>query len=217
LKPGNLLISNSGELKIGDFGAARTFGSPDRKYTAQCVTRHYRAPELLYGADLYGPGVDMWSIGCIFAELMLRVPYFAGDNEFDQLGKIFNALGTPTEEKWPGMKSLSKYVEYETCPETPFKALFSGATDDCIDLLSKMLKFDPNDRISASDALNHKYFSSDPPPTSKQQLMLPTKRAPKKPLQFDYMQAPDENKRKRSPGDDDLPMVKRKLNLDSPI
>lgn len=217
LKPGNLLISNKGDLKIGDFGGARNYGTPDRKFTPQSITRHYRAPELLYGSDLYGPSVDIWSIGCIFAELMLRVPYFAGDNELDQLGKIFSALGTPTEEKWPGMKSLPKYIEYETCIETPFKTLFSAASDDAIDLLSKFLKFDPSQRISASEALQHKYFTSEPLPTPKQNLVLPTKRSEKKPMQediMDYNPFQEDNKRKRDV--DDNRNVRRKLVLGSP-
>jgi len=96
LKPSNLLLSPSGLLKIADFGLARVYGSPNREMTATVVTIHYRAPELLFGAKEYGPAVDMWSVGCIFAELMMRVPFFAGNGEIDQLGKIFHALGTPT-------------------------------------------------------------------------------------------------------------------------
>ncbi len=100
-------------MKLADFGFARQFGSPNPRFTHQIVTRWYRAPELLFGATMYGPAVDMWagnapypmlltySVGCIFAEMMLRVPYFAGDNDLEQLSKIFAALGTPTEETWP--------------------------------------------------------------------------------------------------------------------
>lgn len=95
------MISSKGELKLADFGLAKLFGSPDRRYTPQCVTRWYRAPELLFGSEQYGPSVDIWAVGCIFAELMLRTPYFPGENDIDQLGKIFAALGTPTEEQWP--------------------------------------------------------------------------------------------------------------------
>ena len=104
LKPSNLLITSEGTLKIADFGLARFYASPppERQYTSQVVTRWYRAPELLDGARFYGPAIDMWSVGCIFAEMMLRVPYFAGESDIDQLGKIFAALGTPTEANWPG-------------------------------------------------------------------------------------------------------------------
>ncbi len=72
LKPDNLLLSDEGLIKFTDFGMARFFGTPDRKYTTGVVTGYYRAPEILYGACFYGPSVDMWSMGCIFAELMLR-------------------------------------------------------------------------------------------------------------------------------------------------
>ena len=96
-------------MKIGDFGLSRTYGSPNRKFTPRCVTRWYRAPELLYGSEYYGTGVDIWAIGCIFAELMLRTAYFPGEDDFDQLAKIFAGLGTPTEKKWPVKKKFKIY------------------------------------------------------------------------------------------------------------
>lgn len=89
LKPNNLLISSDGVLKIGDFGLAKFFGSPNRVNTHQVVTRWYRAPELLYGARLYATGIDMWAVGCILAELLLRVPFLPGESDLDQLTKIF--------------------------------------------------------------------------------------------------------------------------------
>lgn len=89
LKPNNLLISSEGVVKIGDFGLAKFYGSPNRINTHQVVTRWYRAPELLYGARLYGTGVDMWAIGCILGELLLRTPIFPGESDLDQLTKIF--------------------------------------------------------------------------------------------------------------------------------
>ncbi|XP_002741179.2 cyclin-dependent kinase 7-like [Saccoglossus kowalevskii] len=118
LKPNNLLINGQGILKLGDFGLAKYFGSPNRAYTHQVVTRWYRCPELLFGARIYGIGVDMWAIGCILAELLLRVPFLAGDSDLDQLSKIFQALGTPTEEQWPGMTALPDYVEFKKFPGT---------------------------------------------------------------------------------------------------
>lgn len=89
LKPNNLLVNRDGVLKIGDFGLAKFFGSPNRINTHQVVTRWYRSPELLYGARIYGTGVDMWAIGCILAELLLRLPFLPGDSDLDQLTKIF--------------------------------------------------------------------------------------------------------------------------------
>ncbi|RKP24823.1 kinase-like domain-containing protein, partial [Syncephalis pseudoplumigaleata] len=99
MKPNNLLLSSSGQLKIADFGLARDYADLNAagRMTSQVVTLWYRAPELLFGARDYASAVDMWSVGCIFAELMLRTPYLPGDSEMQQLDLIFKALGTPTE------------------------------------------------------------------------------------------------------------------------
>ena len=101
MKPGNLLVDGqTGYLKIADFGLARDFSFPSgASMTPRVVTRWYRAPELLYGARLYTGAVDIWAIGCIFAELMLRTPFLPGDSDLNQLTTIFRALGTPTD--WP--------------------------------------------------------------------------------------------------------------------
>lgn len=85
----------------GDFGLAKAFGSPSRIYTSQVVTRWYRAPELLYGASMYGPGVDIWAIGCILAELLLRCPFLPGESDLDQLSKITQVCGVPDDSVWP--------------------------------------------------------------------------------------------------------------------
>ena len=92
LKPNNLLVDSSGCLKLGDFGLAKYFGSPNRQYTHEVVTRWYRAPELLFGAKKYGTGVDIWAVGCILAELLLRIPFLAGETDLDQLAKIFQVV-----------------------------------------------------------------------------------------------------------------------------
>ena len=101
MKPNNFLLTHDGVLKIADFGLARDWGDAGRSMTSQVVTRWYRSPELLFGAKEYTYAVDIWAVGCIFAELMLRTPYVAGDSDLDQLTKIFHALGTPTETDWP--------------------------------------------------------------------------------------------------------------------
>lgn len=106
LKPQNILLSDSDELKIADFGLARAFGIPIRPYTKEVVTLWYRAPELLLGATEYSTPVDLWSVGCIFAEIISKRALFDGDSEQDQIRKIFRLMGTPNEETWPGVGSL---------------------------------------------------------------------------------------------------------------
>ncbi|XP_077227264.1 cyclin-dependent kinase G-2-like isoform X2 [Tasmannia lanceolata] len=106
LKTSNLLLNNRGELKICDFGLSRQYGSPLKPYTHLVVTLWYRAPELLLGAKQYSTAIDMWSLGCIMAELLTKEPLFSGKTEFDQLDKIFKTLGTPNEKIWPGFVKL---------------------------------------------------------------------------------------------------------------
>ncbi|EGG21753.1 p34-cdc2 protein [Cavenderia fasciculata] len=178
LKPNNLLIGGDGILKLADFGLARQYGSPNKVYSPQAVTIFYRAPELLFGSRSYGPSLDIWSVGCIFAELMLRTPYLPGTSEIDQLAKIFAALGTPNETIWPGVTSLPNYIKFTDFPATPFKQLFTAAGDDALDLLSKMLTFNPSARCSATEALNHPYFTNNPKPTNPRDLPRPNVRSP---------------------------------------
>ncbi|KAA8592314.1 hypothetical protein FQN60_017769 [Etheostoma spectabile] len=173
LKPNNLLLDGNGVLKLADFGLAKAFGSPNRVYTHQVVTRWYRSPELLFGARMYGVGVDMWAVGCILAELLLRIPFLAGDSDLDQLTKIFEALGTPTEETWPGMSSLPDYVSFKIFPGTPLEHIFSAAGDDLLELLQSFFTFNPLTRTTATQALTMRYFSNRPAPTPGPQLPRP--------------------------------------------
>ena len=108
LKTSNLLMTNRGRIKIADFGLARMFGDPLREMTSLVVTLWYRAPELLLGTKIYDTAVDMWSVGCIFAELLLKEPLFPGKNETDQLSRIIRLLGLPTESTWPGYTKFAK-------------------------------------------------------------------------------------------------------------
>uniref|UniRef100_A0A1B6EGF7 Protein kinase domain-containing protein n=1 Tax=Clastoptera arizonana TaxID=38151 RepID=A0A1B6EGF7_9HEMI len=159
LKPQNLLIDNHGIIKVADFGLGRAFGVPVRVYTHEVVTLWYRAPEVLLGSTRYSCPVDVWSIGCIFAEMASKLPLFQGDSEIDQLFRIFRILTTPTEDNWPGVTQLPDYKA--TFPNWTTNNLASSTKnidDKGLDLLQKMLIYDPNTRISARDALKHPYF-----------------------------------------------------------
>ncbi|AAF24839.1 putative protein-serine/threonine kinase CMGC-CDK-CDK7 family [Arabidopsis thaliana] len=173
MKPNNLLIGPNGQLKLADFGLARIFGSPGRKFTHQVFARWYRAPELLFGAKQYDGAVDVWAAGCIFAELLLRRPFLQGNSDIDQLSKIFAAFGTPKADQWPDMICLPDYVEYQFVPAPSLRSLLPTVSEDALDLLSKMFTYDPKSRISIQQALKHRYFTSAPSPTDPLKLPRP--------------------------------------------
>ncbi|KAI1810475.1 kinase-like domain-containing protein [Poronia punctata] len=159
LKPQNLLINRDGNLKLADFGLARAFGVPLRTYTHEVVTLWYRAPEILLGGRQYSTGVDMWSVGCIFAEMCTRKPLFPGDSEIDQIFKTFRLLGTPTEKDWPGVTSYPDFkASFPKWIRDMNQPLCSNLDDAGLDLLEQMLVYDPAGRISAKQACNHPYF-----------------------------------------------------------
>lgn len=170
IKPNNLLIKKDGTLKIADFGLTRRLSN---KMTVQAITRWYRAPEVLLGSGDYSLSADMWAVGCVFAELFLRVPLFASETDIGQLNLIFQALGVPSESEWPLMKNLPGYFEVKKIPTQPIDSLFTAATADAKDLLHKLLIYDPNKRITCLQALNHNYFISSPPATSIGSLPVP--------------------------------------------
>ncbi|WCJ38694.1 Protein kinase superfamily protein [Euphorbia peplus] len=176
LKTSNLLLNNRGELKICDFGLARQYGSPLKPYTHLVVTLWYRAPELLLGAKLYSTAIDMWSLGCIMAEMLSKEALFNGKTEVDQLDKIFRILGTPNETIWPGFSKLPgvkvNFVKHQyNLLRKKFPATsFTGSpvlSDAGFDLLNKLLTYDPEKRITAEAALNHEWFREVPLPKSK--------------------------------------------------
>lgn len=170
IKPNNLLINNDGVLKIGDFGLAKFFGSPNRIYTHQVVTRWYRCPELLFGARNYGTGVDIWATGCVLAEMLLRVPFIPGDSDLDQLNKIFTVFGTPNDHTWPGVTKLHDYIQFKHYPPQPLNQIFSAAMDDLLMLLQSMFEINPNNRGTSTECLKMSYFSNKPNPTVGQLL-----------------------------------------------
>jgi cyclin-dependent kinase 7 len=196
-----LLISQTGHLKLADFGLASTYAVPYVKQTSQVVTRWYRAPELLLGSRHYGPGIDIWASGCIFAELMLRTPYLPADSDASQLDMCFRALGTPTEAEWPGMRALPGWTGTEEMRPKPMGGLggtFSAAGEDALVLLGGMLRFDPVQRPSALEVLRSRYFENLPRPT----------RAERLPRKGDMGAVADTLKRKGEEGLDAQPVKK---------
>merc|ERR1719214_273143 len=143
LKPQNLLINREGELKLADFGLARAFGIPVRSYTHEVVTLWYRAPDVLMGSRKYSTPVDIWSVGCIFAEMVNGRPLFPGNTDTDQLQKIFKILGTPNEAMWPTIAELPDWKpDFPQFEQTPWATIVPNLDPQGTDLLSKMLQYD---------------------------------------------------------------------------
>ncbi|MCL4130481.1 UNVERIFIED_CONTAM: hypothetical protein GTU68_006054 [Idotea baltica] len=161
LKPQNLLVDRFHRIKIADFGLARTYDF-NMKLTTMVVTLWYRAPEVLL-SNSYATPVDVWSCGCIFAELYRRRPLFEGLTEGDQLQRIFDVIGKPLESEWPRDVSLS-LTNFRDHVGKPLVDVVPEISPDAVDLLRKLLKFVPGTRICASDALKHPYFRGLTPP-----------------------------------------------------
>jgi len=172
LKPQNLLINREGELKLADFGLARAFGIPVRSYTHEVVTLWYRAPDVLLGSRKYSTPVDIWSIGCIFAEMCNGRPLFTGTSDKNQLERIFALLGAPDEVSYPGVVELPDWPAMKARLHEKFtqtgksyvrpsdlRHLVKNMSSDGVELLSKMLEFDPAKRITAKAAMEHPYFN----------------------------------------------------------
>ncbi|RAH62436.1 serine/threonine protein kinase [Aspergillus piperis CBS 112811] len=176
IKPNNLLVAADGEVKLADFGLARSFADPYLNMTHQVITRWYRPPELLFGARQYSGAVDVWSMGMVFAELLLRVPFVAGNSDLDQISKICEAFGTPTEENWPGVTRLPNYIPADPNHIVPlqgrdfFLRQFPTAGPVGADLLMSMCTLDPRKRGTACQILQHGWWLAEPKPTKKQDL-----------------------------------------------
>lgn len=168
LKPNNILITKNGIVKIADFGLARHIDLV--KMTPNVVTRWYRAPELLLGCSHYSFGVDMWAVGCIFAELYLRVPLFGADSDIQMLDSIFRLLGTPNQSTWRKVTEIENYVEFKEHKSVPLRSVFTGACNEGLNLLERMLSLDPLKRITCLNALKHDYFKNEPRPTPPEKL-----------------------------------------------
>ena len=161
LKPQNLLIDSTGLLKIADFGLARAFSIPLPQYTHEVVTLWYRAPEVLLGAKKYSTPLDVWSIGAIFAEMANKKPLLPGDSEYDQLMKTFMLFGTPNDNIWPGVSELPDYkTTFPNWPPKPLKEKVPSLEASGLELLGRMMVYEPSQRISTKQALKSPYFDS---------------------------------------------------------
>uniref|UniRef100_UPI00358E4AB4 cyclin-dependent kinase 14-like n=1 Tax=Myxine glutinosa TaxID=7769 RepID=UPI00358E4AB4 len=168
LKPQNLLIGDNGQLKLADFGLARSKSVPSHTYSNEVVTLWYRPPDVLLGSTDYSTSLDMWGVGCIFVEMIQGSPAFPGIKDVqDQLERIWMVLGTPTEESWPGITSLPNfksdyYPQYEPnkLGVTWSKLLLTRHMEH---LVSGLLQACPKQRLSARLALGHVYFGDLPP------------------------------------------------------
>lgn len=155
LKPQNILVTTNGQIKLADFGLARIY-SFQMALTSVVVTLWYRAPEVLLQSS-YATPVDLWSVGCIFAEMFKRRPLFRGNSDVDQLGKIFDVIGLPNEEDWPSDVALPMHAFTPRTPQ-PIENVVPDIDELGKDLLLKFLTFNPSKRISAYNALSHPYF-----------------------------------------------------------
>ncbi|KAK6457445.1 kinase-like domain-containing protein [Scheffersomyces xylosifermentans] len=166
LKPGNLLVNADCELKICDFGLARGFSeNPEQNagfMTEYVATRWYRAPEIMLSFTNYSKAIDMWSVGCILAELLGGKPIFRGKDYVDQLNQILLILGTPREATLTKIGSIRAQNYVRSLPlmkKVSYVELFPNANPLALDLLEKMLTLDPFERISVEEALNHPYLA----------------------------------------------------------
>ena len=168
IKPQNLLLDpDSGILKLCDFGSAKHLvrGEPNVSYIC---SRYYRAPELIFGATDYTTNIDVWSAGCVFAELMLGQPIFPGDSGVDQLVEIIKVLGTPTREQIKEMNPNYTEFKFPQIKAHPWQKVFRARTSpEAIDLVSRLLEYTPSARITPLQACAHTFFDELREPGTK--------------------------------------------------
>ena len=160
LKPENLLISPGNVVKLIDFGLAREIRSRP-PFTDYVSTRWYRAPEILLRSTNYNSPVDIFALGCIMAELYLMKPLFNGTSEIDQLTKITSVLGTPSKADWPDgfILASQKYFTFPSYPPMGLSQVIPNCPPDGLSLISEMIKWDPQKRITAQKILTHPFFN----------------------------------------------------------
>ncbi|KAI4939892.1 uncharacterized protein J4E92_001178 [Alternaria infectoria] len=172
IKAANILVSNTGQLKLADFGLARFYAKSSKlDYTNRVITIWYRSPELLLGETQYGPAVDIWSAACVLVEIFTRHAIFPGDGgEINQLDKIYNILGTPTVQDWPGIVDMQWFelLRPTERKQSTFEEKYKDRVSPmAFELLQAMFLFDPNARPTAADVLEHPFFTSEAPPPKR--------------------------------------------------
>ncbi|WPA96712.1 negative regulator of the PHO system [Cercospora beticola] len=160
LKPQNLLINAQGQLKLGDFGLARAFGIPVNTFSNEVVTLWYRAPDVLLGSRTYNTSIDIWSAGCIMAEMFTGRPLFPGTTNEDQLLRIFRLMGTPSERSWPGISSFAEYKQtWPVYATQELRTILPQIDTLGLQLLGQLLQLRPEMRCTAQQALAHPWFN----------------------------------------------------------
>lgn len=159
IKPQNLLVdSNNHVLKVCDFGSAKRLVKGEVNVSYIC-SRYYRAPELIFGATEYNNSIDVWSVGCVMAELLLGQPLFPGESGVDQLVEIIKVLGTPTREMIHTMNPNYSEFKFPQIKAHPWQKVFRSRTPaDAIDLINKLLVYNPERRMTPIEALQHSFF-----------------------------------------------------------
>merc|ERR1740130_2201101 len=167
LKPSNILVNKDCSLKICDFGLARVLAKDDEDTadrTDYVVTRWYRAPEVVLLASEYTMSIDVWAVGCILPELIKRQPMFNGTDHLDQIKKIVAVLGTPAEEDlhWlPENGTARSFLKKcPPCPKANWAKILPDASENALEVITSMLRFDPAARLSVQDALRLRYFEN---------------------------------------------------------
>ena len=167
IKASNILVTDTGMVKLGDFGLARYFNKKKQEhYTNRIITMWYRPPELLLGETAYGPMVDIWSSAVVFLQALVNEDIFPGRTEMDQLERIYDVLGTPTVSEWPNIQNLPwfKLLIPGSKKKDRFKDLFENRlTPQAIDLCKKMFQFDPAKRPNAAEILKYPFFTEEAP------------------------------------------------------
>ena len=194
LKPQNLLINQNDQLKLADFGLARAFGIPVNTFSSEVVTLWYRAPDVLLGSRTYNTSIDIWSAGCIIAEMYTGRPLFPGSTNEDQLQKIFRIMGTPSELTWPGISHFPEYKpSFPVYEKQDLRNIVPQIDPLGLDLLGRMLQMRPEMRIRATEAVRHPWFNDLPQVQTQMQRQrqqrqpqMPAAYGPRHPQQAGY-------------------------------